>query len=658
MLDHNVLHDFRDGGIRATIMATALLACALLPLRAGATLVLNPDGLTVYDTVNKINWLADGNLVATNRFGLPVCTGPGTQPCVNTSGSMSYQAAAAWVQAMNAANYLGHSNWQLPTTPTDDKVCTKTGPTGGNFGFYCSLSALGSLYYNALGLKAPNTAVPIPGNTAGPFNNFQPYLYWSQSSASAKGYFTLSFNSGFKGANTAPNFLYVLPMIPGKLSGTPVATGKGLEVNPGGLTVYDPVTNVTWLADANLAATNTFGLPYCTSVTTPAICLNQDGAMTWDSASQFITSMNAYNGAGYLGQSNWELPPMDACGGYNCASAGNPMAELYSDQLGLSPGTPVVATPHIAVGPFKNIQPYLYWSCQAVTIQDGCQTDGPAAGFEWSFSFGNGFLGTDLLANDLYVTAYFVGPPSTTSGGPAINSGGVVPLDSAATTIQPGSWVSVYGSSLAAAATTWNADFPTSLGGTTVTVNGKLAYLLYVSPGLIDMQAPDDTMRGQVNVVVTTAAGSATSTVTLGDVGPSFNVLDNKHVAGIILRFDGSGTQGGGTYDIIGPTGSSLGYKTVAAKAGDVLELFGVGFGPTNPAVAAGKVFVGAAKTINPVQFTIKGKAVTLGFAGLAEAGQYQFNLTVPPGLGTGEVPLLASVNGVQTPSNVVLSLQ
>ncbi len=32
----------------------------------------------------------------------------------------------------------------------------------------------------------------------------------------------------------------------------------------------------------------------------------------------------------------------------------------------------------------------------------------PAPNFEWSFSFGNGFLGTDLLANDLYVTAYFV----------------------------------------------------------------------------------------------------------------------------------------------------------------------------------------------------------------------------------------------------------
>jgi hypothetical protein len=70
----------------------------------------------------------------------------------------------------------------------------------------------------------------------------------------------------------------------------------------------------------------------------------------------------------------------------------------------------VIATLNVTVGPFKNLQPYLYWSCQGATIQSACQIAGPAAGFEWSFSFGNGFLGTDLLDNDLYVTVYFVGP--------------------------------------------------------------------------------------------------------------------------------------------------------------------------------------------------------------------------------------------------------
>jgi hypothetical protein len=40
-------------------------------------------------------------------------------------------------------------------------------------------------------------------------------------------------------------------------------------------------------------------------------------------------------------------------------------------------------------------------------------------------------------------------------------------------------------------------------------------------------------------------------------------VLDTTHVAGVILRSNGKGAYGGGAYDIIGPTGSSLGYPTV-----------------------------------------------------------------------------------------------
>jgi hypothetical protein len=197
-------------------------------------LVHSPDGITVYDTLNNISWLADANLAAANRFGLPVCTASGAEPCVNPSGSMSYQSAAAWVQAMNATNYLGHTNWQLPTTPFNDSSCPVTGPNGGSFGFTCSSSALGSLYYNALGLRAPNTAVRIPNEMVGPFSSFQPYIYWSQSSAGLSGYYTFSFNSGYDGANTAFNYLYALPMIQGKMSDTPPASGNGLEVNSGG----------------------------------------------------------------------------------------------------------------------------------------------------------------------------------------------------------------------------------------------------------------------------------------------------------------------------------------------------------------------------------------------------------------------------------------
>jgi uncharacterized protein (TIGR03437 family) len=263
-----------------------------------------------------------------------------------------------------------------------------------------------------------------------------------------------------------------------------------------------------------------------------------------------------------------------------------------------------------------------------------------------SYRGGSGAYGDGLIAK--------ISSPQA----PMIASGGIVPVDSSSTTIQPGEWVSIWGNNLASASATWTGNFPVSLGNTSVTINGKPAYLRFVSPAQINLQAPDDTATGTVSVVVTTANGSATSTVTLAPIAPSFLLYDAKHVAGIIPRYDGSGAYGGGAYDTLGPTGNSLGYPTVAAKAGDWVELYGVGFGPTSPVVLAGQLFSGAAPTTNTVNVLIKNLSVVPSFAGLSGAGLYQINVMVPAGLGAGDVPLAASVNGVQAQSNLVISVQ
>ena len=269
---------------------------------------------------------------------------------------------------------------------------------------------------------------------------------------------------------------------------------------------------------------------------------------------------------------------------------------------------------------------------------------------------GSGAL--NVTATDTYLSSLQLSPAG---GGnpPTISAGGIVPNGSTTPTIQPGEWINIYGTNLGAGTATWNGDFPQSLGGTSVMINNKPGYLWFVSPGQINVQSPDDAARGSVNVTVTTAGGSASSTVTLADVAPAFSLFpDNKHVAGIILRTNGSGSQGGGTYDLLGPTGSSLGFPTVAAKAGDVVELFGVGFGPTNPAVPAGHSFSGAAATMNMVQVKIGDTSVMPSYAGISGAGLYQVNITIPQGLGAGDKPLLATVGGSQTQSFVVISLQ
>ena len=158
---------------------------------------LIPNGKTVYDKVNGVTWLTDADLAASNnaersydqaasidtppRFGLPLCNADSTDVCIWADGAMSYTAAQEWVKRMNRASYLGHAHWQLPTTPFEDPGCASKGPSDERFGFGCSASALGFLYYIALGVPAPNTAIPIPPNTVGPFQNLQPGVYWSGS---------------------------------------------------------------------------------------------------------------------------------------------------------------------------------------------------------------------------------------------------------------------------------------------------------------------------------------------------------------------------------------------------------------------------------------------------------------------------------------------
>lgn len=246
---------------------------------------------------------------------------------------------------------------------------------------------------------------------------------------------------------------------------------------------------------------------------------------------------------------------------------------------------------------------------------------------------------------------------STTTPPPVISAGGIVPIGSTTGIIQPGAWVSIYGSYLGASVVEWKGDFPTSLGGTSVTINGKPAYLSLVSPRQINLQAPDDTATGSVAVKVTTASGSVTGSVTLAAVAPAFFLLDSKHVAAIIPRLYGLGAHGGGTYDIVGPTGTALGYATTAARPGDTVVVFAGGLGSTSPAVPAGRAYSGAAPTTNEVKLLVRGESVTPSFAGLSGVGLYQINFIVPSGLGTGDVSFAATVGGVRTPSGPVLSL-
>ena len=238
---------------------------------------------------------------------------------------------------------------------------------------------------------------------------------------------------------------------------------------------------------------------------------------------------------------------------------------------------------------------------------------------------------------------------------PQITTGGVVPVYSTSSTIQPGSWVSLYGTNLASSTTLWNGDFPQTLGNVTVTVNSKPAYLWYVGPTQVNFQAPDDTATGPVNVTVTNPNGSATTTVTLGQYAPSFSLFSGKYPAAIVGVVGAPGNSGQG-YDYIGPSGS-LSFASRPVKAGETVVLFGVGFGPTNPTVAAGQlVTVPSASVTYPV-VTVGGVPAQVAYAGVIAAGLYQFNVIVP-NAGSGEKLLQATVGGLSTQPNIYLAIQ
>ena len=100
----------------------------------------------------------------------------------------------------------------------------------------------------------------------------------------------------------------------------------------------------------------------------------------------------------------------------------------------------------------------------------------------------------------------------------------------------------------------------------------------------------------------------------------------------------------------------------VAAKPGDILILWGTGFGPTVPAPPGGVPVPGdqtyatatlPAVTINNVAATVFGAALAPGSVGL-----YQVAIQVPTSLSDGDWPIQVSIGGAPSPAGVVLSVK
>jgi uncharacterized protein (TIGR03437 family) len=181
---------------------------------------------------------------------------------------------------------------------------------------------------------------------------------------------------------------------------------------------------------------------------------------------------------------------------------------------------------------------------------------------------------------------------------------------------------------------------PTSLGGVSVKIGGKPAYVYFVSPNQVNVLAGLDSTTGIVNVEVTN--GSVTSDpfpVTKASASPSFFYSGTtSYIAA--LHAD---------YSLLGPASMSVpGYTFTPARSGETILLYGGGFG-----AAIGGTLLEGASTQSGVlpnfpAVTIGGKSASVTFSGVVAPGLYQFNVVVPA-LTSGEAALVMRIGTTNT---------
>ena len=221
--------------------------------------------------------------------------------------------------------------------------------------------------------------------------------------------------------------------------------------------------------------------------------------------------------------------------------------------------------------------------------------------------------------------------------------------------IAPNTWVEIKGTNLAPVGDTriWQGtDFvsgqmPTQLDGVGVTVNGKSAFVYYISPTQVNILTPPDAMQGQAAVALTNAGTtSAAVNVAAQPLSPSFFVFNGgPYVAA---------EHANGSF--LGPTSLYAGLTT-PAKPGETVVLYANGFGPTTTAVVSGSTTQGG--TLSPLPVVkIGGVNATVVFAGLVAAGEFQFNVVVPVTAADGDQPITATYNGTTTQPGTLITIQ
>ena len=236
---------------------------------------------------------------------------------------------------------------------------------------------------------------------------------------------------------------------------------------------------------------------------------------------------------------------------------------------------------------------------------------------------------------------------------PSINSGGILNGASFARALSGGVLASLFGSGLGSGTSGASGlPLPTTLGQTSVQINGSNVPLVFASPQQINFQVPWE-LLSQTAATLTVSAGGAVSgpqQLSLAPVAPAiFAISQDGRGQGAILI--------GGAGDVLAaPAGSVAGRSSRPVRRGEIVSVYCVGLGDVNTRPASG-----AASPSDPPSVTQATPTVTIGgvsanvvFSGLAPGfvGLYQVNVQVPDTAPEGDsVAVVISVGGVSSNS-------
>jgi uncharacterized protein (TIGR03437 family) len=252
------------------------------------------------------------------------------------------------------------------------------------------------------------------------------------------------------------------------------------------------------------------------------------------------------------------------------------------------------------------------------------------------------------------------GSGTCTLGTPVIKSIGSLTDFGSLGIFNSGSWLEIKGTNLASGARLWaGSDFqgsnaPTSLDDTRVTINGKPAFVYYISGTQVNVQAPADAATGSVPVTVTNCAGTSApaaaqkAALAAGILAPaSFNVGGKQYA---VAQF--------ADLTFVGNPNLIAGAPFRPAQPGDSITIYGIGFGDVTPVSPPGIVVAGQNR-IDGLTIAFGNTAATFSYGGLSPGvvGLFQFNITVPD-VPDGDYQIHFNVRGADISQTLYLTVK